>query len=112
MTEPAQDTSPRLAPQSSPSRHLLKMIIDALLLPEPAATPQDQAAYLTLMNRRGDPGPARLPPRPDGAWRRRHLCSPPVTCTTRFPACRPVPTSTPEPATPEPVAPTAPSLAT
>jgi hypothetical protein len=39
-------------PASSPGRHLLVLIVDALDLPEPAATPQDEAAYLALVSRR------------------------------------------------------------
>jgi hypothetical protein len=37
---------------SSPGRHLLALIADALQLPEPAATPADEAAYLALVDRR------------------------------------------------------------
>jgi hypothetical protein len=37
---------------SSPGRHLLALIADALELPEPAATPADRAAYLALVDRR------------------------------------------------------------
>ncbi len=36
----------------SPSRHLLRLIVDALQLPDPARTPQDQMAYLAMVSRR------------------------------------------------------------
>jgi hypothetical protein len=39
-------------PASSPGRHLLTLIVDALQLPEPAPTPESEAAYLSLVNRR------------------------------------------------------------
>jgi hypothetical protein len=45
--------SPAAAPPpSSPTRHLLTLIVDALQVPEPAPTPEDEAAYLALVNRR------------------------------------------------------------
>lgn len=37
---------------SSPSRHLLVVIADALQLPDPAATADDELAYLQLLSRR------------------------------------------------------------
>jgi len=47
------DSSPAATvPPSSPGRHLLTLIVDALTLPEPARTPEDEAAYLALVNRR------------------------------------------------------------
>ena len=52
MTTPAAPAGSALSPQSSPARHLLKMIVDALQLPQPGGTPQDEAAYLALVNRR------------------------------------------------------------
>jgi hypothetical protein len=39
-------------PSPSPARHLITLIADALSLPEPAATHEDNAAYLTLLSRR------------------------------------------------------------
>lgn len=53
-TMPPVYTSPPAgaAPPSSPSRHLLTLIVDALQLPDPAATPGDETAYLALANRR------------------------------------------------------------
>jgi hypothetical protein len=44
--------SPATGSPSSPTRHLLTLIVDALQLPEPAATAEDEAAYLALVNRR------------------------------------------------------------
>jgi hypothetical protein len=46
--------SPAAAPPSSPAMHLLTLIVDALQVPEPAPTAEDEAAYLALVNcRRG-----------------------------------------------------------
>jgi hypothetical protein len=39
-------------PASSPSRHLLTLIADALQLPDPAQTPEDQAAYEAMSRSR------------------------------------------------------------
>ena len=45
--------SPRTETDSdSPGRHLLTLIVDALALPEPVGRPDDEAAYLRLVNRR------------------------------------------------------------
>ena len=44
--------SPAAAPPSSPARHLLTLIVDALQVPEPAPTAEDEAAYLALVSRR------------------------------------------------------------
>lgn len=45
--------SPAAAPPpSSPTRHLLTLIVDALQVPEPTPTAEDEAAYLALVNRR------------------------------------------------------------
>ena len=49
MNAPLPDAAP-LA--STPSRHLLKMIVDALQLPDPGNTPEDEAAYQALVCRR------------------------------------------------------------
>jgi hypothetical protein len=46
---PAPGATP---PASSPSRHLLTLIVDALQLPDPADTPEDQAAYAAMSCRR------------------------------------------------------------
>jgi len=52
VNAPAPAAAP---PPSSPCRHLLALIIDALSLPEPTVTPEDEAAYLALVNRRSGP---------------------------------------------------------
>jgi hypothetical protein len=39
-------------PASTPSRHLLTLIVAALQLPDPADTPEDQAAYAAMSCRR------------------------------------------------------------
>jgi hypothetical protein len=39
-------------PGSTASQHLLVLIVDALTLPEPAATSADETEYLRLVNRR------------------------------------------------------------
>jgi hypothetical protein len=44
--------SPAAAPPSSPARHLLTLIVDALQVPEPAPTAEDEAAYLALVSSR------------------------------------------------------------
>jgi hypothetical protein len=44
--------SPAAAPPSSPTRHLLTLIVDALQVPDPAPTAEDEATYLALVNRR------------------------------------------------------------
>lgn len=44
--------SPAALPPSSPTRHLLTLIVDALQVPEPAPTAEDEAAYLALVSRR------------------------------------------------------------
>jgi|SRR5450755_3136761 hypothetical protein len=49
LASPATAAAP---PASSPGRHLLTLIVDALHLPEPAGTPEDEAAYLALVSRR------------------------------------------------------------
>jgi hypothetical protein len=49
LLEPPAATSP---PPSSPGRHLLILIVDALDLPQPAATPEDEAVHLALSSRR------------------------------------------------------------
>jgi hypothetical protein len=49
LASPAAAAAP---PASSPGRHLLTLIVDALHLPEPAAAPEDEAAYLALVSRR------------------------------------------------------------
>jgi hypothetical protein len=48
-TEPVAATG---GPPSSPSRHLLTLIVDALAMPGPASVREDEAAYLALMSRR------------------------------------------------------------
>jgi hypothetical protein len=47
--EPVADTG---GPPSSPSRHLLTLIVDALAMPAPASAREDEAAYLALISRR------------------------------------------------------------
>jgi hypothetical protein len=44
--------SPAALPPPSPTRHLLTLIVDALQVPEPAPTAEDEAAYLALVSRR------------------------------------------------------------
>jgi hypothetical protein len=41
---------PAAAAPPSPARHLLTLVVDALDLPEPAATDEDNSAYLTLLS--------------------------------------------------------------
>jgi hypothetical protein len=56
MTTPQPTPSPPATaaqpPPSSPGRHLLKLIVDALQMPEPAGTPEDVAAYQAMACRR------------------------------------------------------------
>jgi hypothetical protein len=49
-TVPADAPAPGAPPPSSPSRHLLALIVDALQVPAPA--PADEAACLSLIYRR------------------------------------------------------------
>ena len=44
-------TSPAMLP-SSPGRHLLTLIMDALTVPAPVPAPEDEAACLSLLSRR------------------------------------------------------------
>jgi len=44
--------TPAAVSSTSPGRHLLSVIVDALQLPAPARTPGDEAAYLELVSRR------------------------------------------------------------
>src|SRR5450755_5013296 len=56
-TEPGAGTGGR---PSSPSRHLLKLIVDALFVPAAGSAPEDEAAYLAPANQRsGVVQPAR-----------------------------------------------------
>jgi len=56
--DPGQEPAPGVAHAdtrplpSSPSQHLLRLIVDALQLPDPARTPQDETAYLAMVSRR------------------------------------------------------------
>jgi hypothetical protein len=49
-------TTPAVPPpsdaQPQPARHLLALIVDALTMPGPADTPQDETAHLLLVSRR------------------------------------------------------------
>jgi hypothetical protein len=54
LAPPPSAAAPSAAAPPSPARHLLTLVVDALNLPEPAATHEDRSAYLALLSCRAD----------------------------------------------------------